>query len=40
VANKKHSGQLLRDSGVGTWASYKTAWTMGLKKKKHFQLER
>ena len=33
MANKKHSGWVLTDSGVRTWASYKTAWVTGWKKK-------
>ena len=33
MANKKHSGRLLTDSGLGTWASYKTAWIIGRIKK-------
>lgn len=32
MANKKHSGQRLTDSGLGTWASYKTAWIIRQKK--------
>ena len=30
LANKKHSGQLLTDTGLATSASYKTAWIIGL----------
>ena len=30
MANKKHSGQLLKDTGLATSASYKTAWIIGL----------
>lgn len=37
MANKKHCGQLLTDSGPGTWASYKTAWIIRWKR---IQLER
>ena len=33
MANKKHSGWLLIDSALGTWARYKTAWIIGWKKK-------
>ena len=33
MANKKYSGWLLTDSGLGTWASYKTAWIIGQIKK-------
>ena len=33
MANKKHSGRFLTDSGLGTWASYKTAWIIGQIKK-------
>ena len=38
MANKKHSGPLLIDSALGTWARYKTAWIIGWKKE--FQSER
>lgn len=32
MANKKHSGRLLIDSALGTWASYKITWIIGWKK--------
>ena len=36
MVNKKPSGRLLTVSGVATWASYKTTWIMGWKKKTIF----
>ena len=38
MANKKHFGRLLTDSGLATWARYKTDWIIAWKK--FFQLER
>ena len=32
MANKKHFGRLLTDSGLATWTSYKTTWIIVWKK--------